>query len=220
MKFIMKFSATTLLLLASITALAYFLWYKPKFEKKSKPNSFSFKEKESKDNSETLLRLYQKSLHARHYNNAHGFNQQYCFLLDMRLPSGKNRFFVYNLNKDSVEFAGLVTHGGGSDNGSDELTFSNTPNSHCTSVGKYKMGKSYNGKFGLAYKLYGLDKSNSKAFDRFVVLHAHGCVPNEEVAPVPICVSQGCPTVSPAFLSTLKNYIDRSDKPILLWIYY
>jgi L,D-transpeptidase catalytic domain len=220
MKFFLKFAATILLLLASITAVAYFFWYKPKFEKNTKTNSFAFTEKKHKDNSETLLRLYQKSLHARHYINAHGFNAQHCFLIDMRLPSGKNRFFVYNLDKDSVEIAGLVTHGGGSDNGSDELTFSNTPNSHCTSLGKYKTGKSYNGKFGLAYKLYGLDKSNNKAFDRFVVLHAHGCVPNGEVAPVPICVSQGCPTVAPAFLTKLKNYIDRSAEPILLWIYY
>ena len=76
------------------------------------------------------------------------------------------------------------------------------------------------GTFGLAYKLYGLDNTNSKAFDRFVVLHAHSCVPNEDVDPVPICESWGCPTVAPAFLSELKTVIDKSAKPVLLWIYY
>lgn len=164
--------------------------------------------------------MYQKSTAATHYNKAYGFNTQHCFLMDMRIGSGKNRFFVYNMQKDSVEIAGLVTHGGGSDNGFEDLTFSNTPNSHCTSLGKYKIGKSYNGKFGLAYKLYGLEKTNSKAFDRFVVLHAHECVPNAEVGPSPICVSQGCPTVSPVFLRKLKSFIDTSPAPILLWIYY
>lgn len=220
MKFIMKLTVTVMLLLASVSALAYFFWYKPNFEKDPGPNSFAFKEKKSKDNSETLLRLYQKSLHARHFINAYGYNPQHCFLMDMQIAGGKNRFFVYNLQRDSVEIAGLVTHGGGSDNGSAELTFSNTPNSHCTSLGKYKIGNSYNGRFGLAYKLYGLEKSNSKAFERFVVLHGHSCVPNEEVYPADICVSQGCPTVSPAFLSRLKTYLDRSKEPILLWIYY
>jgi hypothetical protein len=31
--------------------------------------------------------------------------------------------------------------------------------------------------------------------------------------------SLGCPTVSPQFLQTLKTYIDRSGKPVLLYIY-
>ena len=138
----------------------------------------------------------------------------------MRIPSGKKRFFVYNLEKDSVEAAGLVAHGSGSYKGTSELFFSNKPNSNCTSLGKYKIGGSYNGKFGLAFKLYGLDNTNSNAFERFVVLHAHSCVPEEEVNPLPICESWGCPTVSPTFLTTLKEYIDSANKPILLWIYY
>ncbi len=116
--------------------------------------------------------------------------------------------------------AGLVAHGSGSDNGGDELHFSDIPNSNCTSLGKYKIGNPYYGKFGLAYKLYGLDETNSKVFDRFVVLHAHPCVPNEEVAPLPICESWGCPTIAPAFLTAIKKYIDNSVQPILLWIYY
>lgn len=209
-----------MLLFASISSLAYYFWYKPVTNEKAKVTNVFLKKKNSDANNETLLRLYQRSLAARHYINAHGYNQQYCFLIDMRVASGKNRFFVYNLQHDSVEVAGLVTHGGGSDNGSEELTFSNTPNSHCTSVGKYKIGNAYHGRFGLAYKLYGLEKSNSKAFDRFVVLHGHDCVPDEEVAPDSLCLSQGCPTVSPEFLKKLKTYIGASKQPILLWIYY
>jgi hypothetical protein len=167
-----------------------------------------------------MLRLNQKALLAKDYVAGHGFNEKYCFLMDMRIASGKNRFFVYNLDKDSVEVAGLVAHGSGIGNDSGTPTFSNTPNSYCTSLGRYKIGNSYNGKFGLAYKLYGLDKTNSRAFDRFVVLHAHDCVPTGEVAPSPICESWGCPTVAPAFLTRLKKYLDRSEEPVLLWIYY
>jgi L,D-transpeptidase catalytic domain len=140
-------------------------------------------------------------------------------MVDMKIESGKKRFFVYNLRKDSIELAGLVTHGSGKVN-SDAIQFSNTEGSLCTSLGKYKIGNAYNGKFGLAFKLYGLDSANSNAFNRYVVLHAHDCVPNEETAPFPICESWGCPTVAPAFLTMLKTYIDKSGQPILLNIYY
>jgi hypothetical protein len=205
-------------LFLTISAFGYFFWYKPTFNSHYK--TVVFAANKANDKKESYLRIKQKALLAKDYITEHGFDEEHCFLLDMRIPSGKNRLFVYNLDKDSVEMAGLVTHGSGSGNGTGELVFSNTPNSYCTSLGKYKVGKSYYGNFGLAYKLYGLDKSNSKAFDRFVVLHAHDCVPDNEVAPFTICESQGCPTVSPAFLNQLKTYLDKSEAPILLWIYY
>ena len=219
MKIACKTFVLTAGLLLTVSGFGYFFWYKPKFNKPSKNNAFAFTLKEAADKKEVLLRLNKKATLAKDYIAEHGFDAKYCFLVDMRLPSGKNRFFVYNLDKDSVEIAGLVTHGSGISN-SDALVFSNKPNSNCTSLGKYKIGKSYNGKFGLAYKLYGLDKTNSKAFDRFVVLHAHACVPNYEISPLPICESWGCPTVSQAFLTLLQSYIDEAKKPVMLWIYY
>jgi len=166
-----------------------------------------------------VLKLKEKGIQLDAFVKKNHFNQRYCFLIDMSVPSGSNRFFVYNLAGDSVEKAGLVTHGSGSSKGDGTLCFSNKPGSLATSIGKYKVGKSYNGKFGLAYKLYGLDSSNNKAFERFVVLHSHSCVPGEEVYPALICESWGCPTVAPAFLSTLQSYIDQSREPVLLWVY-
>ena len=147
---------------------------------------------------------------------------EYCFLVDMSIPSGKNRFFIYNLKMDSIELSSLVAHGFGSTrkNSYDALVFSNTPNSFKTSLGKYKIGYAYKGSFGLSYKLYGLDSTNSKAFERTIVLHADQLVPEKEVSPYHIFQSAGCPTVSPSFLGVLTNYIKASRKPILLWIYY
>lgn len=218
MKLFAKLSLFILLMIAATSALAYFFWYKPKFRSHPSNNSFSFKKGD--DRSTTILRLKQKAAVAADFVKEYHYNTTLCFLVDMRIESGKSRFFVYNLQKDSIEIAGLVAHGSGSDKGEAGLDFSNTPNSNCTSLGKYKIGKPYNGKFGLAYKLYGLDETNNKAFERFVVLHAHPCVPNEEVAPLSICESWGCPTVAPAFLGGLKKYIDNSSQPVLLWIYY
>ncbi len=218
MKFFSKTLIAFLLLVSTTSALAYFIWYKPKFSRNPATHSFCYKKKG--DNDATTLRLKQKALAAAAFAKENNYNTNRCFLIDMKITSGLKRFFMYDLENDSVEMAGLVAHGSGSDKGEDDLYFSNTPNSNCTSLGKYKIGKPYLGKFGLAYKLYGLDNTNNKAFERFIVLHAHPCVPSEDVAPVPICESWGCPTVSPSFLTVIKNYIDRSERPVLLWIYY
>lgn len=168
----------------------------------------------------TLARIKVKAIEARVYAADKKFNERFCFLVDMRLPSGKNRFFIYDLEKDEIVSAGLVSHGKGSENGSSTLIFSNTPNSLCTSLGKYKMGKSYQGMFGLSYKLYGLENSNNNAFERSVVLHSYTGIPKKEVYPASICTSEGCPVIAPDFLTQVKAYMDASDAPILLWIYY
>lgn len=137
----------------------------------------------------------------------------------MNEPSGKDRFFIYDLKKDSILHSGLVTHGRCNELWNDGRMYSNEVGSACTSPGKYKVGKPYQGVFGLAYKLYGLDSTNSNAFKRYVVLHSHECVPDGEVDPLPICRSDGCPTVSENFLKKLAGIIDKSSKPVLLWIY-
>lgn len=151
--------------------------------------------------------------------NSGKFNNNICFMIDMNIASGKNRFFVYDIKKDSIVDAGLVTHGRCNSNWLEGRKYSNTVGSGCTSLGKYKIGNAYNGRFGLAYKLHGLDSTNSNAFNRYVVLHSHECVPGNEVDPYPICQSDGCPTVSPSFLKELSKVIDQSKKPVMLYIF-
>ena len=76
------------------------------------------------------------------------------------------------------------------------------------------------GKFGISYRLYGLDSSNSNAFVRSVVLHSYKDMPDVEVYPRHAGFeSAGCPAVSPLFLITLSKYIKASTKPILMVIY-
>jgi hypothetical protein len=182
-------------------------------------NSAAKKENAAAVPGEILLKkLKQKSAEAKNFTRQQSFNEEFCFLIDMSLPSGQNRFFIYDLVKDTIKSSGVVTHGRCNQPWLEGRKYSNEPGSGCTSLGKYKTGYSYNGQFGLAYKLYGLDKTNSNAFKRFVVLHAHECVP-EDKTEADICQSDGCPTVSPGFLQQLKPLIDKSSKAVLLWIY-
>jgi hypothetical protein len=51
-----------------------------------------------------------------------------------------------------------------------------------------------------------------------LINYMDSCVPDYETAPFEICQSLGCPTVSPAFLLKLKNYLSNADKPMLLWV--
>ncbi len=213
--------AFSLLLFCSIVIIAfgYFTRYRPANTSYKKTNKPGYSERYRTNNIEAE-RLKFKAVLVRSFVSNHSYENAYCFLIDMHIPSGEKRFFVYSLSGDSVIISGLVTHGSGSARRDGKLTFSNIPGSNATSLGKYRIAGSYNGKFGLAYKLYGLDSSNSNAFNRFVVLHSHSCVPDDEVYPFPICESWGCPTVSPDFLQLLKIYIEKSSDPVLLHIFY
>jgi hypothetical protein len=152
-------------------------------------------------------------------SSGRGYNKDVAFLIDMDLPSGKNRFFVYNLRKDSVVLSGLVAHGCGSHAFSLSPAFSNVNGSNCSALGKYRVGGAYAGRFGRTYVLHGLDTTNDNALERHIVLHSYSCVPEGETDPYPICNSQGCPMVAPAFLQRLQPIIDASKKPVLLWVF-
>src|SRR5690349_17136909 len=56
-------------------------------------------------------KMKKKAGEAKKFASQNNFNGSICFLADMSLPSGQNRFFVYDLAKDSVQRSGLVTHG-------------------------------------------------------------------------------------------------------------
>ena len=165
------------------------------------------------------LRLQKHANQLQQYALGKNYNPNFFFLVDMKEHSGKKRFFVYDTRNDSIMFAGLIAHGSCNTTFLQNPKFSNTPNEGCSSLGKYKVGNKYNGRFGTAFKLHGLDSSNSNAFRRFVVLHGYSCVPDKASYPFPICNSLGCPMVSYSFLTKLEKVIHDSRKPILLYIF-
>lgn len=207
------FSALLLIAFSLITAAT---WYYSRFYTK---HSNTIAVANISTDSTLVKKLSRFANRVRLFNAAKEYNTQIAFLIDMSLSSGENRFFVMDLEKDSVTAAGLVTHGRCNENWLNGRRYSNKVGSGCTSLGRYKIGASYQGRFGLAYKLHGLDSSNSNAFKRYVVLHSHECVPDGETHPMPLCQSDGCPTVSPAFLKKLQAIINASKKPVVLWIY-
>ena len=148
------------------------------------------------------------------------YNKKIAFLVDMRIKSGKNRFFVYDLINNKILDQGLVAHGSGSETGiGGQLKFSNEPNSNCTALGRYSIEKCYKGIFGKAYRLSGLDETNSNALKRAIVLHHYSAVPEQEQEYY-ISRSHGCPMVNEQFFKRIEKLIDSSKSKIVLNIYY
>jgi len=150
------------------------------------------------------------------YALENNMSTEYCFLVDMSLPSGRNRFFIYDLKKNAIVHAGLVAHGSCNETFIANPRFSNQSQSGCSSLGKYKVGAFYTGRYGKSFRLHGLDNCNSNAFKRAVVIHGYHCVPDEEIYPRVLCNSLGCVMVSYKFFDKISKTSNRSGKPIVL----
>ena len=148
------------------------------------------------------------------------YNSDKAFLIDFSISSSRFRFFVVDLKSEKIIQKGLVAHGDGSEDGkvNETLKFSNKDGSHCSSLGKYVVEEKYKGKFGMSYRLTGLDETNSNARSRAIVLHRLSCVPDLEQKEE-ICLSYGCPMVSDNFFKILEQHIDKSNKKILIYAY-
>jgi len=151
--------------------------------------------------------------------------EDYYFLIDLSVHSGKNRFYVYDFKQKKIVDQNLVTHGScdifeDNDTKYQKVKFINLDKSHCSSSGKYKVGKRDYSSWGIKVKywLEGLDNSNSNAQDRVVVLHSWYAVADKEIFPRYSPLSWGCPAVSDSFMQTLDTKLQATEKPVLLWI--
>ncbi|WP_297516313.1 murein L,D-transpeptidase catalytic domain-containing protein [Flavobacterium sp.] len=154
-----------------------------------------------------------------------GMSTHFYYLLDLRIPSGKNRFFVYDFAKDSVTYTQLVTHGScdiftPNPQQWEKAQFDTRVNSHCSMLGKYKIGRRDTSSWGIKIKywLHGLESSNATAVERVVVLHSWNAVSDAEIHPEVSPLSWGCPAVSNNFMRILDAQLQGESKSVLLWI--
>lgn len=159
------------------------------------------------------------------YCKEQGFSQDYYFLIDLSIHSGKDRFFVYDFKKQKVVGQNLVTHGAcdafeQNPAAVEKVKFSNRIDSHCSAIGKYKVGKRDYSSWGInvKYWLEGLEETNSNAHGRIIVLHSWEAVADKEVYPNYSPLSWGCPAVSDNFMRMLDTKLQATKKPVLLWI--
>ncbi|KIC63050.1 murein L,D-transpeptidase catalytic domain-containing protein [Chryseobacterium taiwanense] len=156
----------------------------------------------------------------KNYIKGKNYNQNVAVFINFKVHSGKYRYFVYDLKNNKILQKAIVAHGDGSVvKNSEALQFSNIDGSHQSSLGKYEINESYTGKFGKAYRLDGLDETNSNARSRAIVLHSYYCIPDKESANS-ACLSFGCPMLSKNAFNETAKYIDQSEQPIILYAFY
>ncbi len=171
-------------------------------------------------------RVRERALEIKSYATNNWLDTDYVFLIDYSIPSGFNRLFVYDYLNDTIIYECLVTHGSGYDDSTSTWDgipyyFSNTENSHLSSLGRYIIkdrGKSGWG-VGVNYQLEGIDTTNDQAMQRDIVIHSWELIPDEEVYPLPIKESWGCPAVSNASFNALDGIIYYRPVNMMLYIY-
>lgn len=164
---------------------------------------------------------------AYEYAKAHDFDLEHVILIDFGRHSGTHRFFVWSFAEQAPVIESLVAHGYGNkgfESSNQEIVFSNIPNSYTSSLGKYRIGERAWSKWGIHvhYKLHGLEPTNDKAFERYIVLHSFDMIPAEEQYPayLPLGFSQGCPVVDDETMRKVDALLQTKQKPVLLWAYY
>lgn len=105
------------------------------------------------------------------YSKINNKKKPYLIIVDYTKPSYEKRFFMLNMESNTLEYYTYVAHGKNS--GVDmAISFSNKVNSYKSSLGFYLTGITYYGKFGFSLKLHGLeDHYNSNAYKRGVIIH-------------------------------------------------
>lgn len=173
-----------------------------------------------------LTKTKQKAAEALKFCKAKGYSTDFCILIDMSLHSGVKRFFVYDLKGDSIKNSFLVGHGccrnpWSTDYSKTSPVFSNKDGSHCSSLGKYKLGERAYSNWGVnvKYVMHGLEASNSNALARVIVFHSWEEVSDSEVWPAGTPEGWGCPTISNNSFKLIDPVIKASGKPVMMWIY-
>jgi len=117
-------------------------------------------------------------------------------IIDYSLPSSEPRLWVIDVARQEVLYHELVAHGEGSGTNL-AVAFSNEMNSHKSSLGLFRTGEVYTGRFGYSLRLSGLEPGfNDRARARAIVMHG-----DSDVSPAfaaqwgMVGVSWGCPAV-------------------------
>lgn len=138
-------------------------------------------------------------------------------IADFSLISTARRLWVIDLVQRKVLFNTQVAHGQGS-GGDFPTVFSNTGDSHQSSIGFYVTKSAYGGKHGTSLRIAGMDKGfNDNAEARNVVIHpASYCSPSYLAQTGHLGRSWGCPAVAPELAQPIINTIKDGT---MLFIY-
>lgn len=135
-------------------------------------------------------------------------------IADFSISSKKKRLWIVDLDKGELLMNTWVSHGRGS-GGEMATNFSNTVNSHQSSLGFYVTGEVYYGKHGRSMRLDGMDQGfNSRARERAIVVHGASYVSEQAIKNLNrLGLSHGCPAVPLELTNQIIDIV--KDKTVL-----
>lgn len=154
----------------------------------------------------------------RAWCHRHGYNTRIAVFVDLSLHSGRNRFVVWDFEKESPLLICPVSHGSGSQKTHKRSAYakvSNEDGSHLSSVGRALVAERYEGSYGIAYRLDGLDASNSNLRTRCVVLHSWKYTTSHPIYPLPTVGSFGCPVLSRRMFSRVDTLLKTESRVVM-----
>ena len=147
-----------------------------------------------------------------------GYNTDIALFVDLSRHSGRRRFMAWDFKAQRPVFSCPVSHGSGSKTShvrSAYARLSNEDGSHLSSIGRALVAERYEGRYGIAYRLDGLDESNSNLRPRCVVLHSWEHTTSYPIWPLAMVGSFGCPVLSRPMLSRLDTLLQSHPNVIL-----
>lgn len=170
---------------------------------------------------------------ALEYCKKNGYNTEFCILVDYSQSTWKKRMVIWDFNKQQTIYCCKCAHGNTNPTATEATieSFSNQSGSHKSSLGKYRIGRkrkinSADGQFDVSmfnipcYELHGLDKSNSNAYKRGILLHPSPGMSSWLPLPILPFNSFGCFSVPMSSFEVISKYISGSSKPVLLIAYF
>lgn len=139
-------------------------------------------------------------------------------VIDFSRSANEERLWVFDLKQKQLLFKELVSHGQGT--GQEfARTFSNTPDSHQSSLGLFRTKQSYTGSNGYSLRLEGLEPGiNDLAYERAIVMHGADYVSEDFIeANGRLGRSWGCPAVPS---DVARPLIDSLEDHQYLFAYY
>ena len=147
-----------------------------------------------------------------------GYNTKVALFVDLSRHSGRRRFVAWDFERNVPIFTCPISHGSGAERSHVRSAYARTSNedgSHLSSLGRALVAERYEGRYGVAYRLDGLDATNSNLRSRYVVLHGWEHTTSYPIWPMATVGSFGCPVLSRKMMRRVDKLLQHHDRVIL-----
>lgn len=165
-----------------------------------------------------VSRVSERAEALREFCRKEGYNTNVALFVDLSHHSGRRRFIAWDMVRNAPIFSCPVSHGSGAQRSHVRSAYarvSNDDGSHLSSLGRALVAERYMGRYGVAYRLDGLEDTNSNLRPRCVVLHGWEHTTSYPIYPIPTVGSFGCPVLSRKMMRRVDELLQNEDRVVI-----